>query len=83
MNPCLKPKHNTKMETQTKVVASSFPVTGLLGCIFVTLKLLGFINWSWLWVTAPFWGPPALVVAILLAILGGAVIAFVLKSLLK
>lgn len=28
----------------------------ILGIIFVTLKLLDVITWSWLWVTAPFWG---------------------------
>ena len=28
----------------------------ILGIIFVTLKLLDVIAWSWLWVTAPFWG---------------------------
>lgn len=31
-------------------------VVGLLGVAFVVLKLLGFIDWSWWWVTAPFWG---------------------------
>ena len=35
-------------------------VTGLLGVVFVTLKLCGVINWSWWWVTAPFWGGLAL-----------------------
>jgi hypothetical protein len=29
---------------------------GLLGTLFVALKLLGHIDWSWWWVTAPFWG---------------------------
>jgi hypothetical protein len=24
--------------------------------LFVGLKLAGLIEWSWLWVTAPFWG---------------------------
>ena len=28
----------------------------LLGILFVGLKLTGFIEWSWLWVTVPFWG---------------------------
>jgi len=27
----------------------------LLGLVFITLKLLGVIDWSWLWVLAPFW----------------------------
>jgi hypothetical protein len=35
-------------------------VLGLLGVLFVGLKLGGVINWSWWWVTAPFWGGFAL-----------------------
>ena len=31
-------------------------ILGLLGIVFVTLKLLGNITWSWWWVTSPFWG---------------------------
>jgi hypothetical protein len=31
-------------------------VLGLLGVAFVVLKLCKVINWSWWWVTAPFWG---------------------------
>ena len=31
-------------------------VVGLLGVAFVVLKLIGYIDWSWWWVTAPFWG---------------------------
>lgn len=31
-------------------------VVGLLGILFVGLKLTGYISWSWWWVTAPFWG---------------------------
>lgn len=39
---------------------SSSSSTGLgllevLGVIFVTLKLCGVIDWSWWWVTSPFW----------------------------
>lgn len=29
---------------------------GILGCIFVTLKLCDVITWSWWLVTLPFWG---------------------------
>lgn len=29
--------------------------TGLLALIFITLKLTGYIAWSWLWVLAPLW----------------------------
>jgi hypothetical protein len=40
---------------------------GLLGVVFVTLKLLGkteVASWSWLWVTAPFWAGIALLLSI-------------------
>lgn len=32
----------------------------LLGVVFVTLKLIGYIDWSWWLVTLPFWGGFAL-----------------------
>lgn len=31
-------------------------IIGFLGVLFVGLKLAHVIEWSWLWVTAPFWG---------------------------
>lgn len=34
----------------------SFPVLGILGIVFIVLKLCHVIDWSWWWVTAPFWG---------------------------
>lgn len=34
---------------------------GLLAIVFITLKLLNVITWSWWLVTAPLWGPFALV----------------------
>ena len=55
--------------------SSGIGVLGLLGVAFVVLKLTGFINWSWWWVTLPFWGGLALVLFIL-AIVG---IVYVLK----
>lgn len=39
---------------------------GLLTIVFVTLKLLGKINWSWWWVLAPIWIPVAIILAVLL-----------------
>ena len=37
---------------------------GLLGVAFVVLKLTGYIDWSWWWVTLPFWGGIALLLVI-------------------
>lgn len=50
-------------------------VSGLLGVAFVILKLCHVIEWPWVWVTAPFWVPVAIILAILLvlAILKGLV----------
>lgn len=28
---------------------------GLLTIVFITLKLTGFITWSWVWVLSPLW----------------------------
>lgn len=38
----------------------------VLGLIFITLKLTHNIDWSWLWVLAPFWMPISIVLACLL-----------------
>jgi len=50
-----------------KVSGGIGPV-GLLGVVFVTLKLTHYIDWSWWWVTAPFWGGIAIVLAIMFVI---------------
>lgn len=39
---------------------------GVLGVIFVVLKLVGVIDWSWLWVLSPFWISAAIVIVCLL-----------------
>jgi hypothetical protein len=36
----------------------------ILFLIFMTLKLTGYITWSWWYVTLPLWGPILLVIAI-------------------
>ncbi len=41
-------------------------VLGLLGIVFVALKLIGVIQWSWWLVTAPFWGGFALAAGVAL-----------------
>jgi hypothetical protein len=46
----------------------SFPIFGLMGLLFIYLKLTGAIAWSWVWVLSPFWIPVAFFVAVLLII---------------
>lgn len=45
------------------VVNYGISTSTLLGIAFVVLKLCSVIDWSWIWVTAPFWAPLALFVA--------------------
>jgi len=33
----------------------TFGSLGLLAVVFITLKLLDKINWSWVWVLSPIW----------------------------
>lgn len=41
---------------------------GLLGIIFIVLKLTGHIAWSWWWVTAPLWGGFVLLIAVFITV---------------
>lgn len=49
------------MDATTKFFGGGF---WTLFLVLLVLKLVGAIDWSWWWVTAPLWGPPALVLAI-------------------
>lgn len=62
---------------ETRRINVDFSWLGLLGVVFVTLKLIGVINWSWWWVTLPFWGGLALAVVILVIVAIIAAIAAV------
>lgn len=52
--------------------SSGIEICGVLTIVFVVLKLVGVINWSWLWVLCPLWIDILLTVIILvvLAVLG-------------
>jgi hypothetical protein len=59
-----------KNSKQVKTITtSSFPTFTILGIVFITLKLCNVINWSWIWVLVPFWGPLAIVMAIAMVFL--------------
>jgi fatty acid desaturase len=72
----------TRMKNQNSVSVNVGPgFLGILGLIFITLKLTDYIDWSWWWVLAPIWIPFALV-AFVFVIVGIAWIAgakFVIK----
>ena len=52
------------MSDSNSSISGGVGVLGLLGVILVTLKLCEVINWSWWWVTAPFWGGFALMLVL-------------------
>jgi hypothetical protein len=54
---------------------------GAVFIVFLVLKLCEVINWSWWWITAPLWGPLALVAAIFILILVFGGIGIFIKTL--
>lgn len=46
---------------------------GLLAIVFITLKLTGYIAWSWWWVLAPLWIPAIFAILVIGAVLVYAV----------
>ena len=42
-------------ENKTVVKKQCLSLSTVLTLIFVVLKLIGVIDWSWVWVLAPFW----------------------------
>lgn len=58
----MKEKHST-------TVNGGIGFTGLLTIVFIVLKLLGFITWSWVWVLSPIWIEAILVIILLVVVL--------------
>jgi phosphoglycerol transferase MdoB-like AlkP superfamily enzyme len=54
------------MSSNTQTTTNGVSGLTLLGLLFVALKLTGFIDWSWWWVTFPFWGALAILGVVLL-----------------
>lgn len=55
------------MNSIEKAVRSKTTIGDVVLIVFILLKLIGLIDWSWWWVTCPLWGAFALafVVAII------------------
>ena len=43
------------MDKNNNTSSSGLGFVGLLTICFIVLKLVGIINWSWLWVISPLW----------------------------
>ena len=51
------------------ITVSEMNLGTILGIVFVVLKLVGVINWSWFWVLSPFWICIVLILLIAITIL--------------
>ena len=40
---------------KTTVKSGGIGFTGVLTIVFIVLKLIGIIEWSWVWVLSPLW----------------------------
>jgi hypothetical protein len=66
-----------KTEVSAKASAGGIGFTGLLTIVFITLKLIGVINWPWIWVLSPIW--ISLLVVFVILVIFAAVIWFLLR----
>jgi hypothetical protein len=61
--------------TSNSAAPGGIGFTGVLAIVFIVLKLLHKIAWSWWWVLSPLWIGTALMLAFLLVLLVVAVIS--------
>lgn len=66
-------KHNNVNVSSSS--SSGIGFVGLLTIVFIALKLLGKITWSWWWVLSPLWISTGLVILILLGVFLGVIIS--------
>lgn len=57
------------MSDNSQASSGGIGFAGLLTIVFITLKLTGFITWSWWWVLSPLWIGFAIFLAILAVVL--------------
>jgi len=60
------------MSTESKTSSGGVSFFGALFLVLLTLKLTGYIDWPWVWVAAPLWVLPSLVLVIWLFLVIGS-----------
>ena len=60
------------MTTGNSSSSNGIGVFGLMGVMFIGLKIAGVINWPWIWVLAPFWG--SILLAALVLFIAAAIV---------
>ena len=67
------------MNDKRNTTSGGLGLGGVLGVVFIVLKLVGVIDWSWWWVLSPFWISFGLTVLILLV----AVVIVAIREVIK
>ena len=58
------------MSNSSSSSSSGIGFTELLTIVFITLKLIGKIDWSWWWVLSPLWISAIIAFLLLIAVIG-------------
>lgn len=72
-------RHNMSNNTSTSFTTGP-GLPSLLTVLFVALKLMGYIAWSWWWVFSPLWIPLAIVLAFIIVVGVVAVFSFLIAA---
>lgn len=62
------------MNNNSNTTCTGIGFTGVLAIVFIVLKLVGVIDWKWVWVLAPIWIAGAITLVIIVAMI---IIAFI------
>lgn len=57
------------MDSSNNTSKGGIGFCGLLAIAFIVLKLVGVIEWSWLWVLSPIWIPSVIVIILLIILI--------------
>lgn len=56
------------MGNKDKTTSYKIGITGFLGIALIALKLIGIINWPWVWVLTPIWLPNLIMIIALMLV---------------
>lgn len=74
---CIESGVYNNMENNSNTSSGGIGFVGLLTIVFITLKLLNIITWSWWWVLSPIW------ITSILAVVGLALVFIIIAYMNK
>ena len=61
------------VQNKKVIVNNGITPLSLLGVAFIIMKIIGYIDWSWIWILAPFWIP--ICIALVFSLIFKAILA--------